>query len=223
MTLWSRLASAMVFLVVATICALGLFGDGFAGFGRATLVVGVIAIAVALVLAAVIAKFPSRHLSQMTRAVEGLSRGEPVAMPDQGDREMATLSAAFAELSAQFGTKRNLLENTVESIRDAVVVADENAIVVVANAAARRLLGVYSGFDSLTGVRKFACFLSNGVTPLPIPDSRWPGRCAAKISMISNSWCSPNHPAQGPTSLPMPGRCATSAASFAGRLPCFAT
>jgi len=81
MTLWSRLASAMVFLVVGTICALGLFGDGFAGFGRTTLVVGAIAIVVALVLAAVIARSLSRPLTQMTRAVEGLSHGEAVTMP----------------------------------------------------------------------------------------------------------------------------------------------
>ena len=60
----------MVLLVVATICALGLFGDGFAGFGRATLVVGAIAIVVALVLAAAIAWSLSRQLTQMTRAVE---------------------------------------------------------------------------------------------------------------------------------------------------------
>ena len=161
----------MVLLVVATICALGLFGDGFAGFGRATLVVGAVAIVVALVLAAAMAWAHSRQLTQMTRAVEGLSRGEPVAMPDHGGREMAALTEAFAGLSGQLGTRQNLLENTVESIRDSVVIADENAVVVVANAAARRLLGVDRGFDSLTGQRKFACFLSDGVTSLPIPDS----------------------------------------------------
>ncbi|WP_249135843.1 MULTISPECIES: PAS domain-containing sensor histidine kinase [unclassified Bradyrhizobium] len=168
MTLRSRLAFAMVFLVVGTICALAVFGDGF---GRAAFIVGVIAILVALVLAAAIAGSLSRQLTQMTRAVEGLSRGKPVAMPAEGSREMAPLSAAFAELSDQLGAKPNLLENTVESIRDCVVVADENAVVVVANGAARQLLGVDRGFDSLTGVRKFACFLSDGTTPLPIPDS----------------------------------------------------
>jgi PAS domain S-box-containing protein len=161
----------MVILVVATICALGLFGDGQAGPGRATFVVGAIAIGVALVLAAVLARSLSRPLTQLTRAVEGLSRGEPVSAPSAGGREMATLSAAFAELSRQLGTREELLENTLESIRDCVVVADEKTVVVVANAAARRLLGVDPGFDSLTGVRKFACFLADGVTPLPIPDS----------------------------------------------------
>jgi PAS domain S-box-containing protein len=161
----------MVFLVVGTICALGLFGDGFAGFGRTTLVVAVVAIVVALVLAAAIARSLSRPLTQMTRAVEGLSHGEAVTMPSDGCPEMATLAAAFAELSSQLGTKQNLLENTVESIRDSVVVVDENAVVVVANAAARRLLGVDRGFDSLMGAREFACFLGDGATPLPIPHS----------------------------------------------------
>ncbi|WP_436213376.1 PAS domain S-box protein [Bradyrhizobium sp. LjRoot220] len=171
MTLWRRLALAMVFLVVGTICALALFGNGFAGFGRATLVVAVIAILVALVLAATTARSLSGMLTQMTRAVEGLSRGEQVAISSEGGREMAALTAAFAELSSQLGTKQNLLENTVESIRDCVVVADEKAVVVVANAAARRLLGLDRGFDSMTGPRKFTCFLSDGTTPLPIADS----------------------------------------------------
>src|SRR4029079_17176295 len=45
------------------------------------------------------------------------------------------------------------------------------AVIVVANAAARRLLDVDRGFDSLMGTRKFACFLADGVTPLSIPDS----------------------------------------------------
>src|SRR4051812_7731530 len=125
MTLWSRLASAMVILVVATVCALGLFGNGPGGNGRATLAVGAIAIAVALVLAAALARSLSRPLTQLAKAVEGLSRGEPVSAPSGGGPKMATLSAAFAELSRQFGTKEELLENTLESIRDCVVVADE--------------------------------------------------------------------------------------------------
>jgi PAS domain S-box-containing protein len=161
----------MVFLVVATICALGLFVDGLAGFGRATLAVGVIAFAVALVLATAIARSLSGHLTQTTRTAQGSSSGQQVAMPSEGGQEVATLSAALSELSSRLGTKQNLLENTVESIRDSVVVVDEKAVVVIANAAARRLLGVAPGFDSLTGVRKFACFLADGVTPLPIPDS----------------------------------------------------
>lgn len=170
MTVRSRLASAMVLLVVATIGVLGLF-NGLAGLGRATLAAGAIAVLLAIALAAAVARSLSRPLVQMTRAVEDLSRGELVAMPADGGPETAALAAALTGLSAQLGTKQNLLEITVESIRDAVVVVDENAVIVVANAAARRLLDVDRGFDSLTGKRKFTCFLGDGVTPLPIPDS----------------------------------------------------
>ena len=145
---------------------------------------------------------------------------------------MAPLSAAFAELSGQLGIRQNLLENTVESIRDCVVVADENAVVVVANAAARRLLGVDRGFDSLTGVRKFACFLSDGTTPLPIPDSPL-ARALRGENVDDFELVVQEHPAKRSSewsrfaqkarqnksgrSSPTPGRCATNAAGFAGR------
>ena len=122
-------------------------------------------------LAAGIARSLSRPLTQMTRAVEGLSRGETVPLPSGGSREITGLAAAVAELTAQLGGKRDLLEKTVESIRDSVVVADENGVIVVANAAARRLLGIAPGFNSLTGKRSFACFLADDVTPMAIPDS----------------------------------------------------
>jgi len=92
-------------------------------------------------------------------------------MPSEGGREIATLAAALAELSTQLGAKQNLPENTVESIRDAVVVVDEHGVIVIANAAARRLLDVDRGFDTLMGKRTFVCYLADGVTPLPIPDS----------------------------------------------------
>jgi len=171
MTLWSRLALAMVLPVVATIGVLGLFNHGFAGLERPTLAAGAIAVLLAVALAAGIARSLSRPLTQMARAVNDMARGELAAMPAEGGREIVTLAAALAELSSQLGTKQNLLENTVESIRDAVVAVDERAVVVVANAAARRLLGVDRGFDSLAGTRTFACFLADGVAPLPIPDS----------------------------------------------------
>jgi len=63
MTLWSRLASAMVLLVAATVCALGLFSNGLAGLGGATLAAGAVALGIALALATGIARSLSRELS----------------------------------------------------------------------------------------------------------------------------------------------------------------
>jgi PAS domain S-box-containing protein len=84
---------------------------------------------------------------------------------------LAGLAAAFGRMATQLRTKQDLLENTVESIRDSVVVADQHGVIVVANAAARRLLGVEPGFNSLTDTRNFACFFADDVTPMPIPAS----------------------------------------------------
>ncbi|MGB8401904.1 PAS domain S-box protein [Bradyrhizobium sp.] len=145
--------------------------SGFSAVSRSALAGGGIAVLLALVLAIGIARSLSRPLTQMTRAVKGLSRGELVAMPSNGGQEIAILAAAFAEMSTQLGTKQKLLENTVESIRDSVVVADENGKIVVANAAARRLLGVDPGFSSAAGAQKFTRFFADGVTPLPVSSS----------------------------------------------------
>ena len=171
MTFGSRLASAMVFLVVATIGALSLFDGGFAFPDRDRLAAAGIAVLLAVGLAAAIARSMSRPLVQMTRAVEALARGELVAIPADGGPELARLAAELDKLSVLLSTKHYLLENTVETIRDSVVVVDANAVIVVANAAARQLLGVDPGFDSLRGTRRFACFLADGVTPLPLSAS----------------------------------------------------
>ena len=171
MSLWGRLALAMVFLVVATICVLSLFNSGIFAVGRPILAGTAVAVLIALVLAAAIARSWSKPLTRINRAIQGLSRGEALTMPRDGDREIARLAAALAEMSAQLGTKRDLLESTVENIRDSIVVIDENSVVVIANGAARRLLGVEPGFNDITWTRKFHCFFADGTTPLPKADS----------------------------------------------------
>jgi len=112
----------------------------------------------------------SGPLVDLAKAVQRLPRGKPV-VASGGERENASLAAVLAEMPGEFGTKQSLLENTVESIRDPVIVTDAAGVVVVVNAAARRLLGVDPGFNSLTGVRKFRCLCADGTTPLPIPDT----------------------------------------------------
>jgi PAS domain S-box-containing protein len=156
-------------ILVATPYAM--LNHGLSAVSQSALAGGAIAVLLALILAVAIARSLSSPLTQMTRAVQGLSRGEPVEMPANGGREIGILAAAFVEMSTQLGTKQKLLENTVESIRDSVLVADENGKIVVANAAARQLLGVDLGFSSTTGTRTFTCYLADGVTRLAASDS----------------------------------------------------
>src|SRR5216683_472028 len=135
------------------------------GWARVPLAGGAgLTILLAICLAIAIARSLSKPLVQITRAAEGLSRGELMAMPSDGGREISALSATFAEMATQIRTKQSLLENTIESIGDSVLVADERGQIVVANAAAKRLLQIVPG----AGVRgKFSYFYPDGVTPMP--------------------------------------------------------
>src|SRR5229473_1996374 len=135
-----------------------------AAVNSSALIGGAVAILLAVCLAIVIARSLSKPLVQITRAAEGLSRGELMAMPSDGGREISALSATFAEMATQIRTKQSILENTIESIGDSVLVADERGQIVVANAAAKRLLQIVPG----AGVRgKFSYFYPDGVTPMP--------------------------------------------------------
>jgi PAS domain S-box-containing protein len=125
---------------------------------------GAVAVLLAIVLAIVIARSLSKPLVQITRAAEGLSRGELMAMPSDGGREISALSATFAGMATQIRTKQALLEKTIESIGDSVLVADEHGQIVVANAAAKRLLEIAPG-GGMT--RALSYFHPDGVTPMP--------------------------------------------------------
>jgi len=149
----------------------GALNHGLSAVSRSALAGGAIAVLAALLLAVGFARSLSKPLTQMTKAVQGLSRGEQVVMPAKGGREIAILAASFAELSTQLGRKQKLLENTLESIRDTVIVVDEDGIIVIANAAARRHLCIAPGINSMTAPRQFACYLADAVTPLPISSS----------------------------------------------------
>jgi PAS domain S-box-containing protein len=139
---------------------------GLAAVNNSALTGGAAAILLAILLAVAIARSLSKPLVQITRAVEGLSRGELMALPSGGGAEIAVLSSTFAGMAADLRRKGALLENTIASIGDPVLVADERGQIVLANAAAQRLLEIVPG--STQGTRKFSYFYPDGVTPMPI-------------------------------------------------------
>jgi PAS domain S-box-containing protein len=180
MTLSSRLALAMVLLAVMTACVVGAFAWYFlaaaaappgvaVAIGYAVLAGCTVAVLLALALAAGFAQSLSGPLLRMTSAVEALSRGELKPMPTQGAREITGLAAAFAGTSAQLRTRQALLEHTVQSISDAVLVIDADGRMVIANAAAKRLLGVDLSIDIPS--TPFRYLLSDGVTRAPAESS----------------------------------------------------
>jgi PAS domain S-box-containing protein len=153
--------AGLTILVAATYSNLTV---GLAAVNSSALIGGAVAILLAIGLAIAIARSLSKPLVQITRAAEGLSRGELMAMPSDGGREISALSATFAEMATQIRAKQSLLENTIESIGDSVLVADERGQIVIANAAAKRLLQIVPGAGMR---RKFSYFYPDGVTPMP--------------------------------------------------------
>ena len=140
---------------------------GLAAVNNSALTGGAVAILLAILLAVAIARSLSRPLVQITRAVEGLSRGELRALPSGGGAEISVLSSTFAEMAAELRQKGALLENTIASIGDPVVlVADERGQIVVANVAAQRMLEIAPG--STGRMRKVSYFYPDGVTPMPV-------------------------------------------------------
>ncbi|SDK09933.1 MULTISPECIES: hybrid sensor histidine kinase/response regulator [Bradyrhizobium] len=174
MTLSSRLALAMVLLAVVTACIVGAFTYYFlaaaaaphgvaAAIGHAVLTGGAAAVLLALVLAAGLAQSLSGPLLRITGAATALARGE--LMPMQGVSEIAVLADVFTQLRA----RQALLEHTVQSISDAVLVIDADGRIVIANAAAKRLLGVDLSIDIQS--TPFRYLLSDGVTRAPASSS----------------------------------------------------
>ncbi len=148
-----------------------IFDHGLAAVNRSALIGGALAVLLAVLLALLLARSLSRPLVQITEAVKGLPRGELKVLPAGGGAEIRVLSEAFAGMAAELRSKQALLENTIASIGDPVIIADERGQIVVANTAAQRLLEINPGVDPAKTIRKFSYFHPDGVTPLPLSNS----------------------------------------------------
>ena len=68
-------------------------------------------------------------------------------------------------MATELRSKQSLLENTIASISDPVLVADERGQIVVANAAAQRLLGIVPGVGTTESATRLEYFSPDGATP----------------------------------------------------------
>ena len=141
---------------------------GLAAVSSSAQVGGGLAVLLAMLLALLLARSLSMPLVQITDAVKGLSRGELKVLPSGGGAEIRILAEEFAGMATELRAKQALLENTIASIGDPVLVADERGQIVVANAAAQHLFEIDPGADPAKTVRKFSYFYPDGVTPLPL-------------------------------------------------------
>jgi PAS domain S-box-containing protein len=150
-----------------------------------TLVGGIAATFCAMLMAVALARSLSRPLVQITKAVEGFSRGESITVPTSGSLEIDILASAFTRMTDEARRRAEalhteveerrrideVLNNTISNMVDPVLVADAQGNIIIANPAARKLFGVVSGVGSRNTTRSFDLFYPDGVTPLPVEES----------------------------------------------------
>jgi PAS domain S-box-containing protein len=149
---------------------------------RSTLVGGIAAMFCAMLAAVILARSLTRPLVEITKAIDGFSRGESVTVPSSGSLEIDILAAAFtrmmdearrkaAALNEEVEERRHIdevLNNTIANMVDPVLVADSQGKIIIANLAARKLFGVGSGVGSRNIARSLDTFHPDGVAPFPI-------------------------------------------------------
>jgi PAS domain S-box-containing protein len=86
-------------------------------------------------------------------------------------RDITEDIAAKDHLEREIAERRRIaevLDNTINSMVDAVLVADRDANIVLANRAAQRLMGITTGMTLAEWPTKQEIFTADGVTPLPL-------------------------------------------------------
>jgi PAS domain S-box-containing protein len=137
-----------------------------------SIMVGLIAVLCAAALAVLVANSLTRPINQLTAAVEGIGRSDPVAIPVDSSGETGVLARAFARVIGEANAKTAALERevsehrlteaardhhaarehlfsaVVESSNDAIVTKSLDGIITGWNSAAERLFG-YSADEAV--------------------------------------------------------------------------
>ena len=178
MRLSVRLMAAMVLLAVlaaASVAALAYFRiEAEVAPALAVRDAFIAAGLVAVMLAMLIARSLSRPLVQTAGAMSAFARGEPIQAPTTAGGEIGDLARAFNRMAAEVSEKtasvrRNaeLLDKTVASAGEPLLVIDASGKTILTNPAFRALFGERTDFGSPEWRDRLRRFRSDGVTPLP--------------------------------------------------------
>ncbi|MET0970286.1 MAG: ATP-binding protein [Tardiphaga sp.] len=145
-----------------------------AALRRSDLTAAAVAIAAAILLAIFMARSLTRPLRQITAAVVGFGRGEPIHVPDQAGGEVGILARAFIEMAAEvtdkadaLRSKSKIFDKTIESMADGFLIINNQGIAVFANAVCREMFGIEAGLTHQEWNERNLRFRSDGVTPIP--------------------------------------------------------
>jgi signal transduction histidine kinase len=156
-----------------------------------SLIGGLAALLCAIVLAIMVARSMSKPIVQMTDAVTAFARGEPMTVPAGQTGEIGVLAAAFTgmardvtEKAAAIHRNAEILDLIVSRMADAVLLIDEAAAILFANAAARSMLGERAATGWNAWSDAYQTFQADAVTPLAVED--WPLSRALRGENVDN-------------------------------------
>jgi len=134
--------------VVRLSTTLGAIEDSVGTMQRGVALAGLVALAVAALLAWFLSRSLAQPLAQLGDAAHAIAAGEEPVLPSSPIPEIARHTLALRAMHEQLGTRfselrreREETQTLIEAMADGVVAADGAGEIVALNAAARRLLG----------------------------------------------------------------------------------
>jgi signal transduction histidine kinase/ActR/RegA family two-component response regulator len=145
---------------------------------QAGLMAGLAAIALAMLLAIAVGRRLTHPLVQMTAAVEAFGRGAAPAIPVNAAGEIGMLARAFGhtaelidEKSAAARRSSELLDKTLASMADGVLVLDPAGRTLFANPVCKALFGDQFEIGSKEWLERYHRYQADGATPYAPDDS----------------------------------------------------
>ncbi|MGP9814076.1 ATP-binding protein [Rhodopseudomonas sp. NSM] len=153
--------------------------------------VALVAAVVAVLLSALLSRSLAHPVAQITAAVAGFTRTGRLALPTGLKGEPRILAAAFAQMvdeideaTAALRAKSEVLDKTIASMADAVLVIDAEGRRVFANPPANAIFGDFRDIGSEAWRREYQRFRADGVTPMP--ETECPARRASMGESFDN-------------------------------------
>jgi signal transduction histidine kinase/CheY-like chemotaxis protein len=138
------------------------------------LIVALLSAVGAVLLAILLARSLARPVVQITAAVDGFARTGQLAMPSGLPGEIKILAEAFERMVAEIGrataalrSKSEVLDKTIASMADAVLLIDARGRRVFANPTCSALFGDRTDVGSSDWKQAFQRLRPDGVSPLP--------------------------------------------------------
>ncbi|MFC0240191.1 ATP-binding protein [Rhodopseudomonas telluris] len=157
----------------------------------ASLIVALVAATVAVLVSVLLSRSLARPVVQIAAAISGYTRTGRLALPTGLSGESQVLATAFAQMvdkveetSAALRAKSEVLDKTVASMADAVLVIDADGQRVFGNPPANAIFGHFTDIGSEKWKREYRRFQSDGVTPMP--ETECPARRAAQGESFDN-------------------------------------